>query len=302
MEKSYQKEKRNIFLPIVAVIALAGLVGWYWYANIRGFISTDDASIDTNQSTISAKILGRIQALVVNENDTVQAGQLLVQIDDSDLRAQENQSKASLAYAQQNVTLAKVNLDKAQDDFNRSDTQFKGGFISKQDYDHSQKALDANQAQYAIALAQVDTARTQLGVVETSLLNTKITSPISGVIAKRWVLSGDVVQPGQPIFSIFDVQNVWVTAYFEETKLGVLRINQPVEITADGYPGYHFIGRISEVGSSTASQFSLIPPNNAAGNFTKVTQRIPVKIVIKNADHTKPLLPGMSVDVKVKVN
>ena len=114
-------------------------------------------------------------------------------------------------------------------------------------------------------------------------------------------MTGDVVQPGQPIFSVFDVDNAWITANFEETKLSELRVNELVEITVDAYPNYHFVGRIREIGANTAAEFSLIPPNNASGNFTKVTQRVPVKIAVENHPSSKPLLPGMSVEVRVKV-
>jgi membrane fusion protein (multidrug efflux system) len=298
METSSSK---RIVIPILVLLVLGALGTWYWNANIRGFITTDDAIIDGYQSTISPKILGKISNLAVKESDKVKTGQLLVQLDDSDLRAQEKQSKAALASAGQNVNLAKVNLDKAQDDFIRADSQYKDNFLSKQDYDHSKNALDAAKAQYSIALAQVTTSQSQLGVIETQLQNTLIVAPINGVISKRWVMTGDVIQPGQPIFSIFDVQGVWITANFEETKLADLHVNEPVEITVDAYPNYSFKGHISEVGSSTASQFSLIPPNNASGNFTKVTQRVPIKIVIESHPASTPLLPGMSVEVKVKV-
>jgi membrane fusion protein, multidrug efflux system len=147
----------------------------------------------------------------------------------------------------------------------------------------------------------VNTAQSQLGVIEAQLQNTIILASINGVISKRWVMPGDVVQASQPIFSIFDVQDVWITANFEETKLAELLINEPVRISVDAYPSYPFKGHISEIGNNTAAQFALIPANNASGNFTKVTQRVPIKIAIDTHFKSKPLLPGMSVEVKVKV-
>jgi membrane fusion protein (multidrug efflux system) len=128
---------------------------------------------------------------------------------------------------------------------------------------------------------------------------------MTGVISKRWVLSGDIVQPGQSIFTIYNVKDVWVTANLEETSLSNLRLGDKVEISVDSYPDAKFIGTILRLGSNTASQFSLIPPNNASGNFTKVTQRIPIKISIERTDSNRSqninLLPGMSVEVKVRV-
>jgi membrane fusion protein, multidrug efflux system len=292
---------KKTLMIIIIVLALVAAGGWYWYTNMSGFVSTDDAVIDGYQSTISSKILGRVNELLAQENEKVSAGQLLVKLDDSDLRAQENQLKAALAYAEQNVTLAKVNLVKNQDDFKRAVAQFKENYISKEQYDHARNAMDAAQAQVAIAQSQVNTAQSQLGVIETQLLNTRISAPLGGVIAKRWVLAGDVVQAGQSIFSMFDTKNVWVTANFEETKLVSLRVGEPVEITVDAYDGIRFRGAIKEIGNNTAAQFSLIPANNASGNFTKVTQRVPVKISIDSRAVSKALLPGMSVEVRVRV-
>jgi membrane fusion protein (multidrug efflux system) len=132
-----------------------------------------------------------------------------------------------------------------------------------------------------------------------------IKSPMDGVAAKRWVLPGDVVQAGQPVFTLYDLKNIWVTANLEETKVGNLRVNDPVEIDVDAYPGMKFHGKVFQIGSYTASEFSLIPANNASGNFTKVTQRVPVKISLEQyggAIGTNPVLkPGMSVEVSVKV-
>jgi membrane fusion protein, multidrug efflux system len=292
---------KRTLMTIIIVIVLAVAGGWFWYTNMSGFVSTDDAIVEGYQSTISSKILGRVSELLVQENEKVTAGQLLVKLDDSDLRAQENQLKAALANAEQNVTLAKVNLRKNQDDFRRAVAQFKENYISQEQYDHAKSALDIAQAQVAIAQSQVNTAQGQLEVIQTQSLNTRISAPISGVIAKRWVLTGDVVQAGQAIFSMFDIKNVWVTANFEETKLASLRIGESVEITVDAYAGIHFKGKIKEIGNNTAAQFSLIPANNASGNFTKVTQRIPVKISVEGSTVSKTLLQGMSAEVRVQV-
>ncbi|HUX61955.1 MAG TPA: efflux RND transporter periplasmic adaptor subunit, partial [Ignavibacteriaceae bacterium] len=183
--------------------------------------------------------------------------------------------------------------------------QYKGGIITKEQFDHSQKALDATKAEYNIEVSKISSAKSQIGVIESQLKNTSVTSPINGVVAKRWVLTGDVVQPGQPIFTIYDVKNIWVTADLEETKLGHIHLNDPVEISVDSYPGVKFHGKIFEIGNYTASEFSLIPPNNASGNFTKVTQRVPIKISVddpKGKNGNKLILrPGMSVEISVKV-
>ena len=188
----------------------------------------------------------------------------------------------------------------------RSATQFRESIIPQEQYDHAKRALDLAQAQKKVALAQIDNSQAQLNVVRTQLLNTKIVAPMAGVLARKWVMPGDIVQPGQPIFTIYDLQNVWITAYFEETKLEVIHLNDPTEIDVDAYPGHKFEGKVVLIGAAAASQFSLIPPNNASGNFTKVTQRVPVKISIGNprlqsGQSEFRLLPGMSVEVKIKL-
>jgi membrane fusion protein (multidrug efflux system) len=298
--------KKRVLVPLLLLVVVLAAAFWYWYMTLRGYDSTDDAYIDGNRVSISSKMLGRIIRLSVDEWDSVKAGQVIVRLDDSDLRAQEEQAKAALAYAREAVALAKVNLEKARDDYQRAKVQFDGSIIPKEQYDHAVKSMEAAQAQYSIALAQVGTARAQLGVIQTQLLNTTIVAPFDGVVSKRWVMAGDVVQPGQPIFSIYDLQHLWVTANFEETKLASIHLNDPVEVSVDAYPDYHFEGKVIKLGYNTAAQFSLIPPNNASGNFTKVTQRVPVKISIEEKpssakSHSLQLLPGMSVEVKVKV-
>jgi membrane fusion protein (multidrug efflux system) len=298
--------KKRVIIPIFLLIIAAIIITWYWYVGLRGFISTDDAYIDGNRVSISSKILGRIIRLTVDEGANVQQGQALVYLDDTDLRAQEEQSKAVLEQAQQNVVLAKINMEKNQEDYQRAEELFKNNINTKEKYDHSKKAFETARAQYNIALAQVEVTKSQLGVIKTQLLNTVISSPINGVVAKKWALVGDVVQPAQPIFSIYEMQNVWITANLEETKLTAIKLNDPVEIFVDAYPQQSFQGKVIQLGSNTASQFSLIPPNNASGNFTKVTQRVPIKISLEqqpSVGNSNPftLLPGMSVEIKIKV-
>ncbi len=304
----FYKRKRILIPFFIIILAAAGAV--YWYLGQLGYVSTDDAFIDGNKLSVSSKILGRITELNVDEGDSVKKGQLLVQLDSTDLEAQENQAKALLSLDKESITLAKVNLEKAQDDFNRAQTQYKDNVIPKEQFDHMQKALEAAKASYNIALTKVGTAEAQLKVIKTQIQNTRIFSPMDGVVAKRWVLTGDVVSPGQPIFTIYNLENIWVTADLEETKLGPVHLGDTVNISVDAYPDQEFRGQVFQIGSNTASQFSLIPPSNAAGNFTKVTQRVPIKISIqpvaannqKDPDKSINLLPGMSVEIKVKVN
>ena len=306
--------RKRVIIPIV-MFALAAIVAFvYWFSYLRGYVSTDDAYVDGDPVTISSKMLGRVTHLAVDTGDTTEAGQVLVNLDQKDLRAQETQAEASLAYTRETVTLAEVSLERALDDFNRAQIQYRDSVITREQFDHARQALEMARAQHRVALSQVTTSEAQLGVVETQLGNAEILSPISGVVAKKWAMEGEIVQPGQSIFTLYDLSDIWVTANFEETKLAKLVPGDRVEISVDAFPDRRFSGRVLLVGAAAASEFSLIPPNNASGNFTKVTQRVPVKILFDDlngstgmssagSDSRSPalLLPGMSTVVKIKV-
>jgi membrane fusion protein (multidrug efflux system) len=281
---------------LVVLLAGGGYYGRSWLLDTLTFVSTDDAFIDANHVTISAKMLGRIRSIAVAEGTRVQPGQLLVTLDDTDLRAQEVQAAASLNYAKQNSVLSKINLDRTQDDFQRTSTLYKSGATTREQYEHALKALDTANAQYAITEAQVETSNAQLRVIETQLLNTRITAPISGTIAKQSLMQGDVVQPGQTILTVNDLDNIWVTANCEETKIGRIRIGAPVQIRVDAYGARLFVGRVSLLGSG------IVAPPFSIGEFTKTTQRVPVKITFDAIPQSTILLPGMSVEVKIKAN
>ena len=279
--------RKRVIIPAIIAVFILTLAALIWYLDFSGTVSTDDAYVDGNRVTVSSKYLGRIVQLTVDEGSIVKKGDVLVRLDVSDLTAQERQAKASLEFAVQSAELAKVNLEKAEEDFTRAQTQFNNAIISKEQFDHATKAFEAAKAQSAIAAAQIDTARAQLGVIDTQLANMVITAPMDGVVSKRWALPGDVVQMAQPILSIYDLEHLWVTADLEETKFSELKLGQKVHIYVDSYGGKKFDGKIIQLGSNTAGQFSLIPPNNASGNFTKVTQRIPIKISVEYEGSTK---------------
>jgi membrane fusion protein (multidrug efflux system) len=297
-------QRKRIMIPLVLFIIAAAGIYLYWDVYLRGYVSTDDAYIDGNRMIISSKILGRIVKLEVDEGDTVQKGQLLVGIDDSDLQADKAEAEANIAYAEQNVELAGVSLELARDDFNRADAQYKDNIITVQEHDHAKRALELAKVKYNMAQAAIKTDNAALAVINTKLANTQLYAPYDGVVAKRWVIDGDVVSPGQPIFTVFDLQDIWVTANFEETKIASFQVGDSVRISVDAFPDNSYSGVVMFVGAATASQFSLIPPNNASGNFTKVTQRVPVKISIRSdksdpKDGPAKLIPGMSVVVDI---
>jgi membrane fusion protein (multidrug efflux system) len=154
------------------------------------------------------------------------------------------------------------------------------------------------------ASASVETAGSQIKVLDAQLRNTRLYAPADGIVARRWLLSGDVVQPSQSVFTITISKNLWIIAFLEETKISEIHTGQNVRFTIDAFPDLKFTGKVFLVGSSTASVFSLIPANNAAGNFTKVTQRIPVRISIDGTMNNREIsslniLSGMSAVVKI---
>ena len=173
--------------------------------------------------------------------------------------------------------------------------------------DAADAQLKVAKAQVASAYAAVESAGAQIGVVESQLKNTRLFAPTDGVIAKRWLLPGDIASPGQSIYSIYNDHEYWVLVNLEETKLHGINLGQEAKFTIDAFPDAEFTGKIYYIGSSTASQFSLIPPNNASGNFTKITQRVPLKISILNVDTDKKLqdynfMAGMSAVIKIVRN
>jgi membrane fusion protein (multidrug efflux system) len=327
------KEKsKKVYIPLVliTVLILIGIV--YWYIDYSKYIKTDDAHVETDNVSVSSKILGRITAIYAEEGDSVKKGQLIAVLDSSDLVAQKNQaiankltSEASINQAEaryqfdlKNTQVLEISLQKAQEDFARAKSQFEGQVITQEQFDHAKKNVETAQAQLdaarsqakvssasiASARATVANAEAQIKVIQTQLNNTRLVAPSDGLIGKRWLLPGDIAQPGQSIFTIVNNNEQWVSVFLEETKLGSLHIGQPVIFTLDTYPDVTFSGKIMTLGSNTASQFSLIPANNASGNFTKVTQRVQLKVSIDGTKEGKDLsqfriLSGMSAVVKI---
>lgn len=302
-KKPGKKNKTGSIITGIVLILLVLASAAYWYIQKTRFITTDDAYITANKLNLSPQIMGRVMALYAGEGDAVKKGELLVALDSSDIKARLNQGMTSLNNARLGIELAKVRLEQAQINLDRAEIQIKGNVIPRAKYDNILKQYQAAKVEHEIAKSKMTTLNTQIQVIKTGLAHTRLYSNISGIIAKRWVLTGDVVAPGQSVFTIYNLKNIWVTAMLKETDLNKISPGDTVSIHVDAYPDIKFTGRIFQVGSNTAALFSLIPPDNASGNFTKVTQRIPIKISIKPAEKTVlkyGLLPGMSVEIKLK--
>lgn len=335
-KKSSEGAARLKFLiPVMIIVALVIGGGIYWYVNYLKYISTDDAHVDGHAVSLGARILGRIGEVTVEEGDTVEAGQLLIRLDSTDLNAQRNQliaaknqalsqrdqAEAKYRFDKESIAVLRISLERAEADYSRASRQFEGKVITAEQFEHIQKSYEtakaqvqASDAQLALSKAQISTAvagiksaDAQIAVVETQLGNTRIYAPAKATVAKKWLLKGDVAQPGQTILSLSLDDKTWIAVYIEETNLGELSMGQKARFSVDAYPGVTFTGHISFIGSSTAGQFSLIPASNASGNFTKITQRIPLKITIDGTETGEApgayrLLPGMSAEVKIIKN
>ena len=297
--------RRRVVIPLAAFVAAGLLFLIYWLIFLRGYVSTDDAYVEANRIEIAAKILGRIAQLTVDEGDSVAKGQLLAALDSSDLVTQREAAQANLDLALKNVDLAQVNLRFAAIEYRRALVEFRHHAVSQEQYQKTERAFSAALADSAIEETRAKAARAQLTVVLAQLRNTVIVAPEHGVVARRWVRAGDVVQAAQQIYTIFNLDSIWVLTNLEETKYSSVYLGAPVRIRIDAFPRRRFHGTVLTLGASAASEFSLIPPNNASGNFTKVTQRIPLKISIRLAGDddgfSRParLLPGMSAEVTI---
>ena len=331
-----------VLIAIVVVIALI-IIGTIALIDSRRHETTDDAFIDGTASQIAAQAAGRVSHLYVNDNQQVHRGDPLVDIDTADITAKVDQAKAGVLTAQSqaqqalaqvegqkaNAAQAAATARQAEAEYTNAQqdlARFKGvdpDAVSRQQYDQavaqarSAKAkLDAAhategtaQAQVKAALANVGVAQAQVATAQADLETANIqlgyahvVAPIDGRVTKRAVDVGNVIAIGQPILAIVST-DLWVTANYKETQLKKMRVNQAVTIQIDAVPDVRFAAHVQSFQRAAGSYFSALPAENATGNYVKVTQRVPVKIVF---DHPEELQkynvgPGMSVKPSVSV-
>lgn len=378
----------GVFVTILVVAVIAGYVYW---RHARQFEDTDNAFIDGNITPVSAKVLGQVQEVLVQDNQDVAAGTVLVRLDPRDLQARLEQVRASYAAAQARLAVAKTNVDlikvgsdatlaearaaveQAKAAVQSAESQLASAkadavaadaesarraadlkrfesldrrVVSQQQLDAAKAAADSAAAnldaaskrvlaaesrivegkakvlqaeagvrsaemapqQVAVAEAQARTAaaaveqsKAELSAAELNLSYATIQAPVSGRVARKTVQVGQYVQAGQAMMAVVQ-PDVWVTANFKETQLTRMHVGQDVELKVDAYPGRVFHGTIQSIQAGTGARFSLLPPENATGNYVKVVQRVPVKIVLAPGQQAEMLLaPGMSVIPVVKV-
>jgi membrane fusion protein (multidrug efflux system) len=312
--------KRTIF--IIMGVVLLGLVAvgvrrWIYSLN---HVSTDNAQVDGHIIPILPKVGGYVVDVRTDENRSVKAGDTLVVLDDRDFKARLAQAEADLAVAlagvsnrarvgqaEAQVAQAQANAEKAHADLERIKPLAEKDIVPKQALDAAEAAsraadaaLAAAQAALLGADARVAAARAARDQAALNLSYTRITAPSEGVVSKKTVEIGQLVQPGQPLMSEVPLSDVWVTANLKETQTADVTPGDPVDFTVDAYGGRHFSGQVETLSPATGAKFSLLPPDNATGNFTKVVQRIPVRIrLARKNDPVRPLRPGMSVNVTI---
>jgi membrane fusion protein, multidrug efflux system len=338
LQKPAKKERiRRLLLAgaAVAVLASASWYGWDYWTVGRFLVSTDDAYVKADNTTIAPKVSGYLNQVLVGDNEQVKAGQVLARIDDRDFKVALDQAKADVAAAKAAVESKRAQLDvqqaviasaqatldvdtaarvfTAQENKRYTDLAATG-YGSVQNAQNAQArdntalaAIERDKANLASAQRQVELLKAELAQAvaasakanalerqaELNLSYTTITSPIDGVAGNRTLRVGQFVQAGTQLMSLVPSRGAYVIANYKETQLGSVRAGQPVDIEVDMFPGKAVHGHVDSLAPASGQEFALLPPDNATGNFTKVVQRIPVKIALDS--FAVDLRPGMSV-------
>jgi membrane fusion protein (multidrug efflux system) len=336
--KKFNFRKALMAGAAVAVLAGAAWYGWDYLTVGQYLVSTDDAYVKADNTTIAPKVSGYLDEVLVGDNERVKAGQILARIDQRDFKVALDQAKADVAaagaaiaskQAQLGVQQAVIDAAKATIDVDKATVTFAvqenkrytdlaaTGYGSVQNAQQAQSrnagaqaAIARDTANLASALKQVDLLKAEIvqanatlaraealqSQAELNLGYTSIVAPIDGVVGNRTLRVGQFVQAGTQLMSLVPVTGAYVVANFKETQLTDVREGQAVDIAVDMFPGQRVHGHVDSIAPASGQEFALLPPDNATGNFTKVVQRIPVKIVL-NRDNSAAveLRPGMSV-------
>ena len=315
--------KKRYLITFLVVIGI--LLGAYYIYDLLGYQSTDDAYIETTTVSVSPKVAGQIEKVLITDNQPVKAGDIVAIIDQKDYDVKLAQAKAAYERAILNQNNAHANLNAAnseielaQKDVERYENLYKAGAVSKQTLDKARTNLDAVKARQMIAEqsifssnpamnakvadADLNVLKAQLDAAQLAHDYTYIKAPINGTVSNKRVEVGMMVQPGTPLFTIVP-NEVWVVANYKETQLEKMQKGQPVDIKIDAYPKKVFKGEVESIQRSSGAKSSLFPPENAVGSFVKIVQRIPVKIIFTDKSDLEnyAIIPGMSVVPKVNI-
>ncbi|HEY6195330.1 MAG TPA: HlyD family secretion protein [Candidatus Eisenbacteria bacterium] len=321
-----------IVLGTLALIGLGfGIARWRWGLT---HVSTDDAQVEGHIVPTLARVNGYVAEVPVSENDHVTAGQLLVRLDDREfvarlaqaeadlqsalategVRGHVGQAEAQIEAARATVTQAEANATRARQDAERAQKLAARGIVSSAQLDAAvtgaaaadaaleaaKKQVQAAEAGWTGASARANSARAARDRAALELSYARILAPCSGVVSRKTAEVGQYVQAGQSLMTVVPLDDVWVVANLKETEIREVTPGDKAEIEVDAYPGRKFTGHVESLSPATGARFSLLPPDNATGNFTKVVQRIPVRIRVDGPfDAAHPLRPGMSVNATV---
>jgi membrane fusion protein (multidrug efflux system) len=293
--------KRRIALvaSLLALVAL-GFVGFNWFTTGRYQITTDNAYVRADISMLSAKVEGYVRELPVAENQPVHAGDIVARLETSDYEARVAAARAALAQAQGARATQSAQRALAASDVDRYRPLAEQGLLSPARM--QQLEIQARQAGSTLvsANAAIDAARAQLASAELDLERTIIRAPIDGVVGDRQVQVGQLVQPGSPLMAVVPLQAVYVVANFKETQIAHFQEGQSVTIRPDIAHDLRLHGTLESIAPASGAEFSIIPTDTATGNFTKIVQRVPVRIRIDpNQDGAALLRPGLSASVTV---
>ncbi len=321
MDTPPPRRSRRPFIILALVLGGIALAGVVYYLINKDYATTDDAEIDGNIYTIAPQISGRVTQVLVDDNQHVDAGQVLVRLDPRDeqvalarARADAGQALAQLGVAQANQSEAAANAEVSNADFLQAQQDY-ARYRSVNPHAISQQQLDAATATIRSAKAKLDAAVQQVEGMKASVLAaqaaysaaqvavlnaqlqlsyTTITAPAAGHVSEKTVQPGNVVQAGTGLMALVG-DGVWVTANYKETQLGGIQPGAPATVTVDAVPGVTFKAHVDSIQFGTGAVFSLLPAQNATGNYVKVIQRVPVKIVFDdNRVNNYVLAPGMS--------
>jgi membrane fusion protein (multidrug efflux system) len=278
-------DKKQKILFGVGTIAVA-LTGYFIYEHMT-YVTTDNAQIEAHSVMLAPKVGGFIVEVKVVEGQKVKKGDLLVRIDDRDYQNAYTQAKGEL-------TSLVARKNDSERNFQRISSLYKNGAVSQQQF-------DASQTSYSDIKSKSDVITAQVSQAQLNLDNTQIKAPFDGVVAKKSVEEGQLAAPGVPLIGFVESGERWVTANFKETEIESIKLGHKAHISVDAVSKRTFEGTVVSISSATGATFSLLPPDNATGNFTKVVQRVPVKIKLENLseEDVSLLRAGLSADVKV---
>lgn len=317
-------------LTLVAVVGAGALGIWGYEIYSARYPSTEDAYVDADVVRVAPRVTGRITTLAVSNNQPVSSGDLLFAVDPAPFRFAVQQAAAQLALAKREVAQAEaavasaeaevhnrqVLLDNASAKLRRARRLAKQNYISDESVTDAEADFNGAQANLQVAQAKLEEARRQLGRpgndndriaqaramldhAQWELDNTRVSAACAGQISELQVQPGNVVSADKDVFVLVCNKHYWVQANYKETQLEAIRPGQPADVLVDMYPHHHFQGVVESVSAAAGSVFSLLPPQNANGNWVKVIQRVPVRIKIDNPDPAFPLLVGTSSTVTI---